>query len=154
MENPRRLYYLVKKQSCKPGSVPINRSLSFLLEHRRRCPPATYPQQRPKPETGRLICCLFGLSTPEVYQHPGRPEVSWALTPRFHPCPKNRSLQGGLFSVALSVNGWLPFRPLPVRKQDALCCPDFPHSTEAERDKADCFGQRYRFRPLIDLHPP
>src|SRR5258708_35123989 len=31
--------------------------------------------------------------------------------------------RGGLFSVALAVAGR---RRLPVRKQDALCCPDFP----------------------------
>jgi len=30
---------------------------------------------------------------------------------------------GGIFSVALAVAGC---RRLPVRKQDALCCPDFP----------------------------
>ena len=59
------------KQSYKPGSVtrPKARPLSFLWDRRRRRPQATYPQQRPKSETGRLDCCLFGLSTPEVYQH-------------------------------------------------------------------------------------
>ena len=31
--------------------------------------------------------------------------------------------RGGIFSVALAVAGC---RRLPVRKQDALCCPDFP----------------------------
>ena len=31
--------------------------------------------------------------------------------------------QGGIFSVALAVAGC---RRLPVRKQDTLCCPDFP----------------------------
>jgi hypothetical protein len=33
------------------------------------------------------------------------------------------TLAGGIFSVALAVAGC---RRLPVRKQDALCCPDFP----------------------------
>src|SRR6185312_15756855 len=39
--------------------------------------------------------------------------------------PINR---GGLFSVALAVAGC---RRLPVRKQDALCCPDFPLPNKA-----------------------
>jgi len=37
-------------------------------------------------------------------------------------------LAGGLFSVALAVAGC---RRLPVRKQDALCCPDFPLPNKA-----------------------
>ena len=37
-----------------------------------------------------------------------------------------RQLADGLFSVALAVAGC---RRLPVRKQDALCCPDFPLPT-------------------------
>ena len=41
----------------------------------------------------------------------------WALTPPSHPHPC-----GQLFSSALAD----PCGPLPVRKQDALCCPDFP----------------------------
>ena len=31
--------------------------------------------------------------------------------------------RGGIFSVALAVANW---GRLPVKKQDALCCPDFP----------------------------
>ena len=46
--------------------------------------------------------------------------------------PTNR---GGIFSVALAVAGC---RRLPVRKQDALCCPDFPLSDEAESDRTFC----------------
>jgi len=34
------------------------------------------------------------------------------------------TLAGGIFSVALAV---ARCGRLPVRKQDALCCPDFPH---------------------------
>ena len=55
--------------------------------------------------------------------------MSWALTPRFHYHPevkRKRILQGYLFSVALSVIPVLKPGDLPVRKQDALCCPDFP----------------------------
>lgn len=45
---------------------------------------------------------------------------------------KNR---GGLFSVALAVAGC---RRLPVRKQDALCCPDFPLPDVAGSDRTFC----------------
>ncbi len=39
----------------------------------------------------------------------------------------------GIFSVALSVaRVFIPWR-LPVRKRDALCCPDFPLLIKQER---------------------
>src|ERR1700742_3440288 len=46
--------------------------------------------------------------------------------------PVNR---GGIFSVALAVAGC---RRLPVRKQDALCCPDFPLTHNDESDRTFC----------------
>jgi hypothetical protein len=50
----------------------------------------------------------------------------WALTPPFHPYLLLHAIKGGIFSVALSVFRWCG--TLPVRKYDALCCPDFPPS--------------------------
>jgi len=62
---------------------------------------------------------LFGLSTPEVcpaFAVASKAVVSYTT---FSPLPC-----GGLFSVALSVSRRAYC--LPVRKQVALCCPDFP----------------------------
>jgi len=96
-------------------------------------------------ETSSLICCLFGLSTPEVYLHNCCQQCR-GLLPRVFTLSAGepKFANGGIFSVALSVNVRLPLRRLPVRKQGALCCPDFPRdSTEApSRDRADCFVQK------------
>jgi len=55
------------------------------------------------------------------------PGNRWALTPPFHPYRGIQKIcQGGIFSVALAVNGPSPVRCLPVRKYGTLCCPDFP----------------------------
>ena len=45
--------------------------------------------------------------------------------PTLSPLPRVDSTRGGLLSVALASPD-LKSRDLPVRKQDALCCPDFP----------------------------
>ena len=37
--------------------------------------------------------------------------------------------------MALAVSGWFPVHRLPVRKQDALCCPDFPRGTFANTSR-------------------
>ena len=50
------------------------------------------------------------------------PRAWWALTPPSHPCRQALRLLRRLFSSARSD----PREPLPVRKRDALCCPDFP----------------------------
>lgn len=76
---------------------------------------------------------LFGLSTPEVcpaFAVASKAVVSYTT---FSPLPC-----GGLFSVALSVSRQA-YR-LPVRKQVALCCPDFPLGLEPS-DKTTCSRQ-------------
>ena len=50
------------------------------------------------------------------------PRAWWALTPPSHPCRQALQLLRRLFSSARSD----PREPLPVRKRNALCCPDFP----------------------------
>ena len=37
--------------------------------------------------------------------------------------------------MALAVSGWFAVHRLPVRKQDALCCPDFPRGTFANTSR-------------------
>jgi len=47
--------------------------------------------------------------------------------PAFSPLPGlDTSSLGGIFSVALAVAQQFLVKHLPVRKQNALCCPDFP----------------------------
>jgi len=61
------------------------------------------------------------------------------LLPRvFTLTPLKRS---GLFSVALSVPG--DYQDLPVRKRDALCCPDFPPHNKCEAIERLAFMQTY-----------
>ncbi len=65
---------------------------------------------------------LFGLSTPKVYPKQLLPIISVSSYLTFSPSPDIKSWL--YFSVALAVP--VKRRDLPVRKWDALCCPDFP----------------------------
>src|SRR5690606_19620108 len=68
------------------------------------------------------------------FRLPGK-AVSSYLT--FSPFPPR--IGGSLFSVALSVPGSSQSRALPVRKQDTLCCPDFPLSRlNRDSDRTAC----------------
>jgi len=73
---------------------------------------------------------LFGLSTPEVFP-PVHHCTSRELLPHVFTLicrsPLSRAKVDGLVSVALSVIRRSEY--LPVRKQDALRCPDFPPSS-------------------------
>jgi len=53
---------------------------------------------------------------------------------------------GGIFSVALSVPQSFQIEDLPVRKQAALCCPDFPLPYEYGSDDPACC--KYKGREL------
>lgn len=61
---------------------------------------------------------IFGLSTPEVYPLLLSPNASVSSYLTFSPLPES----GGYFLWHLLSS----FGCLPVRKQSALCCPDFP----------------------------
>jgi hypothetical protein len=80
---------------------------------------------------------LFGFSTPGVYPTQLSPIVACALTARFHPYPPKWAVS---FSVALSIHRQFLNDALPVRKQAALCCPDFPlpYSEENNSDETVC----------------
>jgi len=72
----------------------------------------------------------------------GHPEKPWALTPRFQPYLCLKAI-GGMFSAALSMIRVFITGPLPVRKRDALRCPDFPLSSKLNSDRTACiFLQR------------
>lgn len=134
-------------QAYKPGSVPsrlIGRSLiiylvPILLSGSSDLPVAQVERAAPH--------YLFGLSTRKVYHAPAVTirAVSSYLT--FSPFPPPDTSRGGsLFSVALSVSDPNPDsyrdrdRSLPVRKCDALCCPDFPFRPDSSgrNDKTAC----------------
>ncbi len=53
--------------------------------------------------------------------------------------------QDGIFSVALSVIQVFNPKPLPVRKRDALCCPDFPPQLQAAAIERFAFEAKVSF---------
>lgn len=66
-----------------------------------------------------------------VFQLPGFTKISITREAREllpHVFTLSQLTLGGLFSVALSVIQVFIPKSLPVRKRDALCCPDFPLS--------------------------
>ena len=58
-------------------------------------------------------------------------EERWALTPPFHPYPR----EGGYFLLRSQHLAAV----LPVRKRDALHCPDFPQMAKAISDRLPCY---------------
>lgn len=99
--------------------------LSFIWDVICTTPLSTYP---PGIWTSRPSCPkanpdLFGLSTPEVFPRIHR-WIRRELLP--HGFTLIQPKPDGLVSVALSVIWEFLLKLLPVRKQDALCCPDFP----------------------------
>src|SRR5207245_7210404 len=89
---------------------------SSLWDGCRQPPQAAYPQlERPGPGLAAYLALLrLGVAVPRLL-----PGARWALTPPFHPYPW---IQGGLFSVALSV----ALRRPGVTWQSALRSSDFP----------------------------
>jgi hypothetical protein len=76
---------------------------------------------------------LFGLSAREGCRAPSvtrRAVGSYSTGSPLLFCSKS-----GMFSVVLSVSRPSPVDCLPVRKHDALRCPDFPLPAEAESDE-------------------
>lgn len=133
-------------------SLRVERRLSFIYDGRRRPPLSFYPPAR----TGRPLFCFAGLhelSTPGVHSIDITADlVSSCLT--FSPLPLSTSqhfnvitfqrfnISGRrLFSSALTD----PCGPLPVRKRDALRCPDFPLLLLEQRQAGSLnyLGQRY-----------
>ena len=123
----------MQQQTCKPGSVPrhftgvasiINLALSLLTGSSNLPIPAirlSADTETSSSASGTyLVFQLLRFTAIPVARESREllPHV-FTLTP---------ITQGGIFSVALAVAGC---RRLPVRKQDALCCPDFPLPNKA-----------------------
>jgi len=71
--------------------------------------------------------------TPDLYRY----RSAWALTSRFHLFPPVRRI------VIFCGTGCLPLSGiLPVRKQDALRCPDFPPLVLQRGDGSTMTGRR------------
>lgn len=79
---------------------------------------------------------VFGLAAAEVYLADDITATTGGLLPHhFTLTPASRS---GILSVALAVIRFR--RSLPVRKQLALCCPDFPPATEMTSDETTFYA--------------
>ena len=100
---------------------------------------ATYPEVKTRQATSPS---LFGLALkwglPSIWCcH----QTGWSLTPPFHPYPST-TLEGGIFSVALSVSMWIP----GVTRHSALESSDFPPENKVfsnfiQGDRLICFGK-------------
>jgi hypothetical protein len=126
-------------QAYKPGSVEFAFTQTSLIIYLALLLPlglSAYPPRYPLAQirTSRSFHRgLFGLSTRKVYPATFVTKSTVGSYPTFSLSPPEASAKGGyLFSVALSV---APPRAghLPVRKYDALCCPDFPWRVSATR---------------------
>src|SRR5256712_1332388 len=112
---------------------------SSLWDGCRQPPQAAYPQlERPGPGLAAYLALLrLGVAVPRLL-----PGARWALTPPFHPYPW---IQGGLFSVALSV----ALRRPGVTWQSALRSSDFPRYAiqPAHRDHRPHPSRPVSYRP-------
>ena len=129
-----------KMQACKPGSVssfrcPGRMNLIIYLVLPSLTGSSSLPVPTPRCDRGRtepfMDRDLFGLTTRKVYHAPGVTPGAVSFYLAFSPFPRSILMRGSFFSVALSV---LHSREgLPVRKYDALCCPDFPPRSKSRR---------------------
>ncbi|MEN9742270.1 MAG: hypothetical protein RLZZ65_75 [Bacteroidota bacterium] len=112
----------------KPGSVPIA-ARSAGVYHLSSSKLALGVHQ-PTLRVGRaaLSACacpgIFGLSARKVYPALFITKQAVGSYPTFSPFPRQAEVV--YLSAALSVPKKSLFTDLPVRKYDALCCPDFP----------------------------
>ena len=105
----RVLYFLsTKERKCLP----------FILAYRRRQAHAAYP---PASDEQSFVAGIHGLSTHQAYSLPYY-DGSGELLPRLFTLTNLPKAVRRLFSVTLLC----PREQLPVRKDGALCCPDFP----------------------------
>lgn len=123
----------IQQQTCKPGSVPpgLKPAVSIInLDRPLLCGSSNLPVPA---STSRAACrtetSSFASGTYLVFQllrFTAIPVTRKSREPLPHVFTLTRAgkpASGGIFSVALAVAGC---RRLPVRKQDALRCPDFP----------------------------
>ena len=111
-----------KQQTYKPGSVSMVGFLSFIQAAGHPAALTAYP---PASDEQPLVAGIHGLSTHQVYSPGCHHPDWWALTPPFHPYPVVRE---GYFLLHYCAS-----RHLPVRKNGALRCPDFPPAQKSRR---------------------
>ena len=125
-------------QACKPGSVsPIEIGDPYHLSGH-TITDGLYQPTHPDTLAGKnepfpilRLRDLFGLSTRKVYHASGVAIGAVSSYPTFSPFPlwsESEAVVCFLWHF-LSPIPILIGRGLPVRKYDALCCPDFPPTT-------------------------
>lgn len=116
--------FLFLRQACKPGSVSDAASCKRIMHLFRHLsgPAVACGLVRPTPRLGRaaLRCRYTWSFNPSGVRLPVSPPGPVSLYLTFSPIPRPEARL--LFSVTLLY----PFGYLPVRKDGALCCPDFP----------------------------
>lgn len=112
------------------ASKPVSRVLSFKTAIYLDAPLPVRSSRLPG-TVGPTCVSLHGVAPDRVYiVKPVFPQAGWALTPPFHPYFKRKRIfVKRFFSVTLLC----PHEHLPVKKHDALCCPDFPLSPKGQR---------------------
>ena len=129
-------------QACKPGSVPIpiviglgphHLSGHIITDglHQPTHPDTLAGKNEPFPIL--RLRDLFGLSTRKVYHASGVAIGAVGSYPTFSPFPRQVGVVCFLWHFLSPTS-----RGLPVRKYDALCCPDFPPPDKSGSDKAAC----------------
>ena len=125
------LFFVVKTQTCKPGSVFRTKPepLSFIYPGNHLPDQAAYPSRLPKNQNGPFCIpayqkIMIYLALQLVRGTAG--DVATAtgeLLPHLFTRSRLRCIKTRWsFSVTLLQ----AFTRLPVKKHDALCCPDFP----------------------------
>src|SRR5210317_814573 len=96
-------------RTCRSESRPISRVLSWAIIHLGLLSPAS-SSDLPEDTAGHDIVFLFGLAPGGVYQATNCYQLRGALLPHHFTltCPTNKSVAGGIFSVALSVGSRPP----------------------------------------------
>lgn len=134
---------LKKVQAHKPGSVPsaLRRTVPiiYLVTPSRTDSislPATIPRRIGIRTSHSLDRGLFDLSTRKVYHASGVAIGAVGSYSTFSPFPHRNESGGVVYFLwhCLSPTS----RGLPVRKYDALCCPDFPPPDKSGRDRTAC----------------
>lgn len=119
-------------QACKPGSVPARVTgwcLSFIWSVRHRRDLSAYPITPAFAINEPLITFMsvtyLAFQLVRFAVPPLLPLGRWALTPPFHLFPSRQSRAVVVYFLWHCL--FRQLADLPVRKYDALRCPDFPY---------------------------
>jgi hypothetical protein len=137
-------------QARKPGSVIRRQANSYHLSSPGFTTRIERPTRHAQMASSHLhsACAerrrdLFGLTTRKVYRAPDVTTGAVGSYPTFSPLPRPTSRSGkSVFcgTVCPLKLHLREFRGLPVRKYDALCCPDFPLLNLISSDRTACIN--------------